>query len=190
MIELKLRPSYAPPMGASFLNLDSVFASFSGFLATILALGMSGSQTVGHHSHRCAVGPGRRCVVPKSSGRLTRKTVHYVPPRSHVHQSPPDVRRLTMLRRSNMHITGRARCREETSRRLPVPGDIKEETMSALGRVGRGFRRHFLRYLVYHPPMGSALKVEIRRVRDWNADFRLPQTLASTIGVPLEESPI
>jgi hypothetical protein len=49
--------------------------------------------------------------------------------------------------------------------------------------------RYFLRYsLVFSD--GQRRRIELRRVRDWEREKRLPATLAEVIGVPLEFTPL
>lgn len=63
------------------------------------------------------------------------------------------------------------------------------EATSRFSRVPRGMNRYFLRYsLVFSD--GQRRRIELRRVRDWEREKRIPATVAEVIGVPLEFTPL
>lgn len=63
------------------------------------------------------------------------------------------------------------------------------EAMNRFGRLGRGLERRFLRYGLRLND-GRYVRIELRRVRDWNRDQAIPTTIATTIGVPTEITPV
>ena len=186
MIELSLRLRSVPD-GRIFLELGIVFRLVFGTLAAVLGVGMAGGESV-------AVIPAVALAV-LILGALYREQWELDP-----------TRRTIIARHGLIGISRRRRwsfdeieCVEYTHYRAgSIPGSEQSppgddtfirDAMSPLGRVSRGMRRHFLRYTLVTRE-GRRVRVEIRRVRSWSDDVRLPRTLAETIGVPLVETPI
>ncbi|MFW5695772.1 MAG: hypothetical protein ACOCYB_11430 [Alkalispirochaeta sp.] len=83
-------------------------------------------------------------------------------------------------------------------RAAPVPGDTLEASTAGVrpsgttevrrgGQPDRRLRRHFLTYgLVTHD--GQHIRIETRRVTNWDADFMLPQSVATALSVPLQDA--
>lgn len=187
MIELKLHIRTLPD-GRVVLELGLGFRIVFGFLATILALGVAGSGSLG------LIPVGALVVLAIGALYQEQWTID------------PEARTLTsrhglmvLSRRRTWSFDDIDRVEYTHYRAGSVPGaapgtppgaeDPSEEAMSAFGRMGRTLKRHFLRYSIVTTG-GRRVRVEIRRVRDWAADVRLPQTMAQKMGVPLEETPL
>lgn len=69
-----------------------------------------------------------------------------------------------------------------TKQTPPTDLSASTEAMSRFGRMSRGAGRHFVRYELALRD-GGRQRIELRRIRDWNADKQIPETIAATIGV-------
>jgi hypothetical protein len=69
------------------------------------------------------------------------------------------------------------------------PSDSAEraarDATSRFGRVTRGLDRYFLRYDLVTTE-GRKVRIELRKVTDWDREKEIPGAVASAIGVPLE----
>jgi len=59
------------------------------------------------------------------------------------------------------------------------------DATSRFGRVTRGLDRYFLRYDLVTTD-GRKVRIELRKVTDWEREKEIPGAVASAIGVPLE----
>jgi hypothetical protein len=187
MFEIRLKPRTAPD-GSVVLELGVGFRIVFGFLATILAVGMSGSGTIG-------VFPAVALII-MMVGALYQEHWTFDPNAATVTARHG----LMLLSRKRTWSFGEIEEVQYTQYRAgsvpggrnhPPPGteDDTGEITSTMGRMTRGLRRHFLRYSLVTRD-GDRIRVEMRKITDWNTDFKLPQTVAATLGVPLTETPL
>ncbi|MFW5642584.1 MAG: hypothetical protein ACOCYQ_01025 [Alkalispirochaeta sp.] len=59
------------------------------------------------------------------------------------------------------------------------------DATSRFGGVSRGLDRYFLRYGIV-TNAGQTVRIELRKVSDWNREKEIPGAVAAAIGVPLE----
>lgn len=191
MVELKLRIRSLPD-GTVVLELGLGFRLLFGALATVLAMGVASSGQAG-------VVPVVALAVLTLGALYQEQWVF--DPQNRIVRSRHGL--MVLARRREWSFEEIAGVEYTHYRAGSVPGsdqpsppgsgdpadDPRQEAWSTMGRVTRGLRRHFLRYSMVTTD-GARVRLEIRRVRDWNADVRLPQTIAEVMGVPLEESPI
>jgi hypothetical protein len=187
MIEIRLKPRTAPD-GSVVLELGIGFRIVFGFLATILAVGISSSGTIG-------VFPAVALVI-MVVGALYQEHWTFDPNTGKVTERHG----LMLLSRKRSWAFDEIEEVQYTHYRAgsvpggrghPPPGteDDTSEISSTMGRMTRGLRRHFLRYSLV-TSSGDRIRIEMRKVTDWNTDFKLPQTVAATLAVPLTETPL
>jgi hypothetical protein len=72
----------------------------------------------------------------------------------------------------------------------PPDSTDRESDIGAISRFGHMDARKKSRFLRYSLILrdGSRVRMELRRVRDWNTDRKIPEGVAATIGVDLEFS--
>ncbi|MEX2442029.1 MAG: hypothetical protein WD492_00380 [Alkalispirochaeta sp.] len=186
MLEIRLKPRTSPD-GSVVLELGIGFRIVFGFLATIMAVGIGSSGTVG-------IVPAVALVIMVIGALYQEQWVL-------------DPHAETVTARHGLMLLSRKRTWpfdqiEEVQytqyRAGSVPGGTQQpppglgdtdaqEISSTMGRMTRGLRRHFLRYSLVTRD-GGRIRIEMRKVTDWNADFKLPQTVAATLSVPLTET--
>lgn len=160
-----------------------------GFLATILAVGISSSGTIGLvptvallimmvgalYQEYWIIDPNTRTVTARHGLMvLSRKRTW----------SFDEIEEVQYTQYRAGSVPG--------GHRYTPPGagdDDTQEIRSTMGRMTRGLRRHFLRYSLVTTE-GDRVRIEMRKVTDWNTDFKLPQTVAATLAVPLTETPL
>ena len=186
MLEIRLKP-HSLPDGSVILELGIGFRIVFGFLSTILAVGIGSSGTIG--------------IVPAIAlaimvvGALYQEEWRFD---SNTHTVTARHGLMILSRKrtwsfdqiEEVHYTQYRAGTVPGSPQQPPPGrgdTATDEIGSTMGRMTRGLRRHFLRYsLVTHE--GDRIRIEMRKVTDWSTDFKLPQTIAATLGVPLTET--
>lgn len=187
MIELKLKPRTLPD-GRVMLELGLGFRALFGFLAAIVALGIGSTGQIGTvpavvlailvlgalYQEQWIIDPGDRTVTARHGLVVLARRRRW---------SFGEIERVEYTHYTAGSIPG------STQPPPPGAGDPQREAMSGFGRMNRALRRHFLRYSLVTRD-GDRVKVEIRRVRDWNADVALPTSLAEAIGVPLNDTPL
>lgn len=187
MVEIQLTP-HVQEDGSTVLGLGMGFRVVFGVLAALLAVGISSTGTIGWVPAGVlvvmVVGAlyQEQWILDPNTGTVTAR--HGLVPLSRTrHWSFEEIAEVRYLHYRAGSVPGSS---------PPAPpgadnGDTPEFN-STLGRASRGVRRHFLQYsLVTHA--GEQIRIEMRKVSDWNADFKLPQTVAATLKVPLTEAP-
>ncbi len=69
----------------------------------------------------------------------------------------------------------------------PADSESVGEAISRFGHMDARRKRRFLRYSLVLQD-GTVVRIELRRVRDWNTDKKIPERIAAAIGVDLEFS--
>jgi hypothetical protein len=189
VIELRLRQKTLRD-GRVVLDLGPAFRVVFGFLAVILALGVAGSDSAGAlpivalivlvlgslYQEQWEFDPKRQLVISRHGliglSRTRRRSFDEIERVEYTHYRAGSV---------------------PGSEQPPPPGANEASddawAITGMGRLGHGLRRHFLRYALVTTD-GVRIRVEMRRVRDWEKDVQLPRTLAAVLGVPLDETPV
>lgn len=179
MMELKLRPRTLAD-GSLVLELGNGFRVLFAVLAGVVALGMVTAR---------AVAP-----VPLAALVLLSVGAMYME-RWHVDVGAAVVTAqlgLLPLHRTRRWAIGDLEAVEFTHYRAgsipgsPQPDPAQPDTSLDSSRGARVFRRHFLVYNLATRD-GSAVRVEVRRIRNWEEDRAVPERLAAALNVPLRQ---
>lgn len=186
MVEIQLTPRPQED-GTVVLGLGVGFRIVFGVLAALLVVGIAGTGTIGWipagvlvvmvvgalYQEQWILDPNTRTVTARHGLIPLARTRHW---------SFEDIAEVRYLHYRAGSVPGSG---------PPTPPGAEDrdtpEFSSTLGRVTRGVRRRFLQYsLVTHE--GKQIRIEMRKVTDWNTDFQLPQMVAETLAVPLHEA--
>jgi hypothetical protein len=198
MVELKLHLRTLPD-GTVVLDLGMGFRIVFGLLATILSMGILGSGTTSLFSmvalallvigalyqEQWTFDPGEERIVARHGLLLLarRKTWDF-----------GEIESVEYTHYRAGTVPGSDQPDPPGSAAGDDPARLSREAMASVGfgRGGRGghaFQRHFLRYSLVTTE-GARIRIEMRRVRDWNSDLNLPRSVAQAVQVPLVESPL
>lgn len=198
MVELKLHLRTLPD-GTVILDLGMGFRIVFGLLATVLSMGILGSGTPGTFSlvalallvvgalyqEQWSFDPRERMIVSRHGLLILARRKRW---------SFDEIESVEYTHYRAGTVPGSDQPDPPGSGAGNDPAQASREAMASIGmgrggRMSHAFQRHFLRYsLVTHD--GARLRIEMRRVRDWDADVTLPRTVAQALQVPLVESPL
>lgn len=164
MLEIRLKPRTAAD-GSLILELGLAFRVVFGVLAAILAVGVGSTGTIG-------IVPAGILVV-MVVGAMYQEKWTFDPTERRViaqHGLLPWSRRRTWTFDEITEV-------QFAQHRLGIEPE---------GRMSRSLQRHFLKYWLVLQN-GSRVRIEMRKVTDWNSDFALPKTVATTLALPITD---
>jgi hypothetical protein len=198
MVELKLHIRTLPD-GTVVLDLGVGFRIVFGLLATILSMGIIGSETMSVFSlvalvllvvgalyqEQWTVDPNSREVVSRHGLLIMARTRRW---------SFDEIESVEYTHYRVGTVPGSDQPGPPGSSEGEDPARLSREAMASVGlgrggRVGQVFQRHFLRYSLVTTE-GVRIRMEMRRVRDWTADITIPRSVAQALGVALTETPL